>query len=212
MKIFGRWLLAFLIVAAVLAVGFLWWKVDLQWRPKTITKKQAEITTVLESAGWVSPGLAGPKLYMLSFRSCPDCEVFKQTYYPRLHAAQVDTRLIEIARRDFKGVAKSTPAERATVAELWVNRSWALAERWDATPIDAWKAQGIPSADGDVGRTAVIEAGRKTVDDLTTLLKANGVRLAYPTLIWWDKDGKMRTLAWRDGIKYDRVMKELAAK
>jgi len=210
MKIFGRWLLAVVIIAAVLAGGWWWWKTDLRWRPKTITKNQAEITKILEGSGWVSPGLAGPKLYMISFRSCPDCVVFKRTYYPRLHAAQVDTRLIEIARADHNGVPKSTPVERATVAELWVNRSWALSENWDNTPIDAWKAQGIPPADGDVARTAVIEAGRTMIKDLAPLLKANGVTLAYPTLIWWDKAGAMRTLAWDEGVKYDRVMKELA--
>jgi glutaredoxin len=210
MKIFGRWLLAILIIAAVLGAGWYWWKTDLKWRPKTITKNQAEITKVLESSGWVSPGLAGPKLYILSFRSCPDCIAFKRTYFARLHAAQVDTRVIEIARKDYKGVPKSTPVERATVAELWVNRSWALAENWDNTPIDAWKAEGIAPADGDVARTAVIEAGRKTVEDLSTLLKPNGVTLAYPTLIWWNKDGQMRTLAWDEGVKYDRAIKELA--
>lgn len=210
MKIFGRWVLAILIIGLVAAGGWWWWKTDLQWRPKTITKNQAEITRILEGAGWVSPKLAGPKLYMISFRSCPDCIVFKKTYYPRLHAAQVDTRLIEIARADRNGVPKSTPVERATVAELWINRSWALSERWDATPIDAWRAEGIPPADGDIARTAVVEAGRKMIADLTPLLKANGVTLAYPTLIWWDKAGNMRTFAWREGVKYGRVMKELA--
>jgi hypothetical protein len=198
MKIFGRWLLAILIVIVVLGGGFLWWKTDLRWRPKTITKNQAEITKVLEGAGWVSPNLAGPKMYMVSFRSCPDCVVFKKEYFPRLHAAQVDTRLIEFARRDYNGLPKSTPVERATVAELWVNRSWALSERWDATPIDAWKAQGIPPADGDVARTAVIEAGRASVDSLKALLKPSGVTLAYPTLIWWNKNGEIRTQAWRE--------------
>ena len=107
--------------------------------------------------------------------------------------------MIEIARRDDNGVAQSTPVERATVAELWVNRRWALSEPGTPRPIDAWKAQGIPPADGDVARTAVVEAGRKMVEDLTPLLKANGVTFAYPLLVWWAKDGKMRTLAWRDG-------------
>lgn len=212
MKIFGRWVLGILIVAALLAGGWWWWKTDLQWRPKTITKKQAEITRLLEGAGWVSPGLKGQKLYMVSFRSCPDCVVFKREYFPRLHAAGVDTRLIEFARRDYKGVPRSTAIERTTVAELWVNRSWALSERWDATPIDAWTAEGIPAADGDAARSAVIEAGRKFNDDLKVLLKANGVTLAYPTFVWWDKQGRMRTLAWDEDVRYDRMLDELAPK
>jgi hypothetical protein len=210
MRIFGRWMLGFLLIAVVLGAGWLWWSTDVRWRPKTITKNAAEITRLLETAGWVSPGLQGARVYMISFRSCPDCVAFKQEHFPRLHEAQVDTRLIEFARRDYKGVPKSTPIERATVAELWVNRSWALSERWDATPIDAWKAQGIPPADGDVARTAVVEAGRKFNDDLKDLLKANGVALAYPTFIWWDKAGKMRTLAWREDVRYDHMLDELA--
>lgn len=210
MKIFGRWILGILLIAVVLGAGWLWWSTDIQWRPKTITKNEAEITRLLETAGWVSPGLQGQRLYMVSFRSCPDCVVFKREYFPRLHKAQVDTRLIEFARRDYQGVPKSTPIERSTVAELWVNRSWALSERWDATPIDAWKAQGIPPADGDVARTAVVEAGRKFNDDLKGLLKSNGVTLAYPTFIWWDKAGKMRTFAWRENARYGKMLDELA--
>ena len=120
--------------------------------------------SVAGPTGWVSPGLKGPKLYMVSFRTCPDCVRFKSEEYPGLHKANVDTRLIEIARADRNGVPKSTPAERATVAELWVNRSWALSEKWDATPVEAWTAKGIAPADGDVARSAVIEAGRKTVE------------------------------------------------
>ena len=189
MKRFGLWFVAVVVVAAVGAGALTYWNVELRWRPKTITRNQAEIAKILETAGWVSPGLKGQKLYMVSFRTCPDCVRFKHEEYPGLHKAGVDTRLIEIARADRNGVPKSTPAERATVAELWVNRSWALSERWDATPVEAWTAKGIAPADGDVARTAVIEAGRKTVEDLRPLLKANGVNFAYPLLVWWTSSG-----------------------
>jgi hypothetical protein len=128
MKRFGRWLVAIVVIAAVGAGAWAYWNYDLRWRPKTITRNQAEIAKILETAGWVSPGLKGPKLYMVSFRTCPDCVRFKSEEYPGLHKAGVDTRLIEIARADRNGVPKSTPAERATVAEMWVNRSWALSE------------------------------------------------------------------------------------
>jgi hypothetical protein len=142
MKRFGRWLVAIVVIAAVGAGAWAYWNYDLRWRPKTITRNQAEIAKILETAGWVSPGLKGPKLYMVSFRTCPDCVRFKSEEYPGLHKAGVDTRLIEIARADRNGVPKSTPAERATVAEMWVNRSWALSEAWDATPVEAWTAAG----------------------------------------------------------------------
>lgn len=209
MKRFQLWAIVILAAALVGAGGFAWWSYDLRWRPKTITKHQAEIARILETSGWVSPGKTGPKLYMISFRTCPDCVRFKAEEFPLLHKAGVDTRVIEIARRDRNGVSKSTAAERATVAELWLNRSWPLMERWEATPAEAWTAPGIAPADGDMARSAVVEAGRKMVDDLQPLLRANGIHFAYPTLIWWTKDGKMRGCACERRETYRFVRREL---
>lgn len=200
------------LAAVVVVIGagwWAWWNFELRWRPKTITKNQAEIAKILEGSGWVSPGLKGPKLYMISFRTCPDCVRFKKEEYPRLHKAGIDTRLIEIARADRNGVPKSTPVERATVAELWINRSWALSEKWDATPVDAWTAPGLKPADGDIARTAVIEAGRKSVEDLVPLLKQNGVNFAYPLLVWWTPDGQMKACACEKRETYRFVRKDL---
>ncbi|MGE5566770.1 MAG: hypothetical protein ACM3YN_11530 [Parcubacteria group bacterium] len=204
------WLLLILVLAG--AAYWALWNYDLRWRPKTITKHQAEIAQALQQAGWVSPGNKGPVLYVIGYRSCEDCVRFKAEEVPKLLKAGVDTRIVEIARRDKNGIARSTPAERATVAELWTNRSWALAEQWDQTPIDAWTAQGIPPADGDTARTAVIEAGRNLVDKLVPLLKDNGVRFAYPTLIWWNAEGEMRACACEKRQTYRFVEKELGAR
>jgi len=209
MKKVHAWVLLALFVTAIGGGLYAWWRVDLRWRPHTIRKQGAEITRLVENAGWVSPGLAGPKLYMISFRSCPDCIRFKTEQFPDLHAAGVDTRVIEIARRDVNGVEKSTAVERATVAELWANRSWKLMEAWEATPIEAWTATGIAPADGDIARSAIIEAGRKTVDELKPMMKANGVSFAYPLLIWWTKDGQMRACACEKPETYKYVRKEL---
>jgi hypothetical protein len=211
MKNLGRWLIAVAVLVALGAGAFAYWNHELRWRPKSITRNQVEIARILENSGWVSPGLKGPRLYMVSFRTCPDCVRFKAREYPGLHKAGVDTRLIEIARADRNGLAKSTPAERATVAELWLNRSWALSERWDATPVEAWTAPGLKPADGDTARTAVIEAGRKTVEDLRPLLKANGVNFAYPLLVWWTKDGQMKACACERRETYRFVRKDLGA-
>ena len=63
------------LVLVVLAVGgglYGWWALDLRWRPHTITKSQAEISGLLQRSGWVSPGLKGPVLYEIGFRSCVD--------------------------------------------------------------------------------------------------------------------------------------------
>ena len=209
MKKFRLWATAVLGVAVVAGVLGAWWYFDLRWQPKTIVRHQAEITRILEQSGWVSPGLPGKKLYMVSFRTCPDCLRFKGEEFPKLHAAGIDTRVIEVARRDRNGVAKSTPAERATVAELWLNRSWKLMEQWESVPPEAWTAPGLRPADGDAARSAVIEAGRKMTEDLTPLLKANGVKFAYPTLVWWDDQGRMRACACEKRETYRFVMKEL---
>ena len=200
-----------LVALAAGAGGWAWWSYDLRWRPKTIERHQEEIARILETAGWVSPGRTGPKVYVVSFRACPDCVRYMTEEFPALHAAGVDTRVIEIARADQNALPKSTAVERATVAELWLNRSWALLERWRAAPAGAWTAEGIAPADGDMARTAVVEAGRRMVADLQPLLKANGLDFAYPTLIWWTRDGKMRGCVCEDPRTYPHVRKELGA-
>lgn len=211
MKKLMRGLIAFLVLAVVAAGAYGYWNFELRWRSKTITKHQAEIAKILQESGWVSPGLTGPKLYMVSYRSCPECARFKAEAVPALHKAGVDTRVIEIARADENGAPKSTPVERATVAELWVNRSWALAQRWNATPVAAWTAPGVKPADGDIARTAVIEAGRANVEKLGPLLKDNGVGSGWPLMVWWTKDGQMRACACEAPETYRFVRKELGA-
>ena len=106
------------------------------------------------------------------------------------------------------------PAERATVAELWTNRSWPLLEQWENTPPDAWNAAGIRPADGDAARTAVVEQGRTLVDYLKTLLGDNGLEhggFRYPTLVWWDKRGRMRACTCENPATYRLVRHELGA-
>ena len=209
-----RFQYAAIAVLALVLVGvgyFAFWNYELRWRPKTITRNQAEITRILETSGWVSPGKAGPKVYMIAFRTCPDCQRFKGEEFPQLAAANVDTRVIMIARRDLNGRPQSTPAERATVAELWLNRSWPLLQRWESVAPQAWTAPGVPSADGDMARTAVVEAGRRLVDDLQPLLRQNGINLTYPTLVWWTKDGEMRACACDRPERYKYVARDLGA-
>ena len=211
LKLWGSLILVLVVVGAGL---YGWWALDLRWRPKTITRNQAEISNLLQRAGWVSPGNKGPVLYEIGFRSCEDCIRLRLEEFPRYQKAGVDTRVILVARRDYNGVAKSTPAERATVAELWFNRSWALLEKWETTPVDAWTARGIAPADNDAARSAVVEQGRLLVDQITPLLAKNGVDnhgFRYPTLVWWDKQGRMRACACEQRPTYRFVRRELGA-
>jgi hypothetical protein len=116
-----------------------------------------------------------------------------------------------IALPDANGLPHSTPAERNTVAELWTNRSWKLYQQWSLANPATWTAPNLAPADGDAARTAVIEVGRDLVKTLEGQLKDNGVNLAYPTLVWWTKDGKMRACACESPQTYRFVEKELGA-
>jgi hypothetical protein len=97
------------------------------------------------------------------------------------------------------------------VAELWVNRNWGLFQTWMSAAPDAWTAPRIPPADGDVARSAVVEAGRDLVDRLNPLIKANGVKPGYPTLIWWAKDGALEACDCQATQTYVYVRKDLGA-
>jgi hypothetical protein len=199
------------VLAVAGAVVFLMWDLDWRWRPHTITKHQDEIAQALAQSGWVSPHLTGPKVYVVVYRACDACGQLEQTVFPKLQAADVDTRVILIAQPDLNGQPRSTAAERNTVAELWTNRSWKLFQQWSLATPAAWTAPNIPSADGDAARSAVIEVGRQLTTRLAGQLKDNGVDLDYPTLIWWTKDGKMRACACTSAQSYGFLEKELGA-
>lgn len=209
-------LIAVLVLLAVLAAALvlIWWRLEGRWRPKTITKHQAEISALLESAGWVSHHAAGPKVYVIGFRACPDWSRYFTEEVPKLQKSGAETRLILVARRDENGQSKSTPQERSTVAELWANRSLPLLEIWQGQPPERWTASGIASADGDAARSSIVEQSRELVDKLQPLLKDNGLdrdRLRYPTVVWWTKDGKMKACACEAKQTYRFVRRDLGA-
>ncbi len=170
----------------------------------SITKDAPKIEALLKSSGWVSPHIKGKALYMLSFRSCPDCIRFETEQFPDLHKAKIDTRVIVVARR-----AKSTEPERTGVAEVWATRSWKTFEDWTTTPVDAWTGEGLKSGDTDPARAALVEKGRVLVDELTPLLAENNIELRYPTLIWKDAKGQLRGCACEDRSEYKYIRSEL---
>ena len=206
------------IVVVAGAVVYLMWDLDWRWRPHTLTKRQAEIAQTLDQSGWVSPHLTGPKVYVILYQGCEPCQAQLPTAVPKLQAADVDTRMIVIARADQNGQALSTPQDRALTAELWTNRSWKLFQQTfpaiagaPAAPAIQARPPVIPPADGDAARSAVIEVGRQLTTNLTDQLQGNGVRFGYPTLIWWTKDGKMRACACTSPQSLGFVEKELGA-
>jgi len=219
MRAVRNFLLMILVLGGAAAAGYFYWDHEYRWAPHVITKDQDEIAKILDASGWVAPpppststpGASAPKLYMIAYRGCEDCARFEQAALPALRKAGVDARVIMIARADVNGQPKSTAGERSTVAELWVNRSWKLYEKWSAAPADNWPAQGIPPADGDVARSAVVEAGRAAMDKLEPLLKDNGIKLEYPVVIWWAKDGKMEGCACENPHTDRFVLKDMGA-
>ena len=76
-------------------------------------------------------------------------------------------------------------------------------------PASGWTAPGVPAADGDPARMAIVEAGRKTVNDLRPLLKAHGVAFDYPVLVWWDQTGRMRGRGADRTESWDDVLEDL---
>jgi hypothetical protein len=204
-------LIALTILAlAVIAGGVFIWRVEAGLRPITVTKNAPEIAKILASSGWVSPHVAGSKtLYMISFRSCPWCIVYEKSEFPALQKAGVDTRVIMVARRDKQGESQSSAFERSTVAELWVNRSWPLFEKWSAVQPTEWTAPGITPADSDIARSGVVELSRKTIDDLTKLMPFEKGKMGYPTLIWWDAQGRMRAYVGWEAPAAKHIRREL---
>lgn len=200
-----------LVLVAAAAAIWAWWAYELRWRPKEIERHQLEIVRALESSGWVSPGdQKGRPFYMIAHGGCEPCEAFREEYFTALEAAGFDTRVVMIARPDVNALPQSTPEERATVAQLWLARNWDLLKAWDEAPAGAWTAAGIPPADGDPARTAVVDAGRQLINDLQPLLRANDVAFDYPVLIWWDEKGRMRGRGADRRESWEEVLEDLA--
>jgi hypothetical protein len=210
MRTSAKPVLSGLIAVALLATaGYAWSGTDLQDRPKTL-QHEAEIASLLEHSGWVSPGLSKDKvLYMISWQACPPCIVFEHEEFPKLHAAGVDTRVIVYAR-----ASSSTPQERAGVAELWKNRSWETWKRFTVIPTAAWTAAGLPP-DTVPERAALVVKSQAFADKMRVLMAANGIgtreHLNLPTLIWRGKDGHLRGCGCEKAETRKYVLQELGA-
>src|ERR1700747_2618270 len=129
-----------LLIGAAIAGG-LGWAYEYFWarfQPKILTKDVAQIQRLLDEGDWVSPGRPGRALYMVTYRDCDACLAYQRQEFPKLAAANVDTRVLVFVRPDEAGEALSSPSERSTVAELWINRSWDFYEKWTATPEGDW--------------------------------------------------------------------------
>jgi hypothetical protein len=200
-----------LVIGGVIAGGGYWayYNFYARFQPVTISKNQAAIEQLLSEGDWVSPGHTGPQLYMVMYRDCQSCIDYMRDEFPKLAAANVDTRVIVFARADREGLQQSTPVERATVAELWINRDWGLFSRWMATPRHDWTGEGLRQAEKDWARKAVVSASREYVNELFPLVKAAGLTDDYPLLIWRDHDGFMKACACTDSRSFHFIRSDL---
>lgn len=174
----------------------------------TLTKHGPEILKLLKQSGWVSPHLSKRRwIYMISFRSCPDCIRFETEQFPALQKARIDTRVVMVARR-----AKSTEPERTGVGELWAKRDWKTYEKWTGMPVAAWTGEGYPSGDNDPKRAALVEKSRVLIDQIKPLLADEGIDLRYPSFVWKDARGRIRGCACEQPDSYPALRADLGIK
>ena len=165
----------------------------------TLTEQTQELETLLAEMPWVSKSLSErlsdtKAVYQFSFRTCPPCIRFKTEGWPELEAAGIEPRLVMTARR-----SKSTADERTAVVELARTRDWDMAKSWMAanSPNGYYRKMTFTPTDGNTAREADLEKLRSQIDKLDAILAANGVDMAYPAIVWQDKDN-----VWKAEIGY----------
>ncbi len=213
MRRFLIWSALALVIGLALAGTGYWayWNFYARFQPVTVTRNQAEIQRLLDEASWVSAGNGGEALYVIGYRDSASTQRYEREEADKLRAAGIETRIVVFARADREGQALSTPAERATVAELWLSRDWSLYQRWTATPSSNWTAAGIPVSDGNLARSAVVDASRQFVAQLTSLLRDAGAPTGYPLIIWRDREGFMKVCACADSRSWVFIRDDVGA-
>ncbi len=214
MRRFLVWTTLLIIVGLALAgAGYWgWWNYFARFQPVTVSQNQAEIQRLLDDAPWVSPGdVTGSPVYVVGYRDSDALMRFQREEGPKLRAAGADLRVVMFARPDLEGLAQSTAAERATVAELWLTRDWTLYRRWTDTPVANWTASGLAPADGDLTRTAIVAGGRDFARRLGDLLEPSGVREGYPVILWRDRQGFLKACACTDARSWAYIRDDLGA-
>lgn len=213
MRRFFVWSALAAVIGLALAGGGYWayWNFYARFQPVTVTRHQAEIQQLLDESSWISAGGGGAPLYIVGYRDSAAMQRYEAEEVPKLRAAGVEARIIVFARPDREGLAQSTAAERATVAELWLTRDWVLYQRWTATPSRNWTAAGIPAADGNLARAAVVEAGRDFVAALSRYLGDAGLQTRYPLIVWRDREGFMKACACSDSRSWAFIRDDLDA-
>lgn len=210
---FFFWSLLSALAGVILAgVGFgAFWMLHARFQPVALpTETAEEVQRLLDQASWVSDGSGGPPVYVVGWRDGEAVQRFMRDEAPRLRNVGAETRLILFARADQEGRPRSTAIERATIAELWLSRDWTLYRRWAETPARSWTGAGLPNADHDLSRAAMVEAGRRFDAALEEALGAAGVTIRYPLVLWRDRTGALMACGCSDRGLWSRIEGDLA--
>ena len=201
------------LVGLVIALTGLWSYNHFYGRflPTTIQQNPAEVQQLLDGARWVSEGTGSRPVYVIAYRESPAFDRWRTEEMGRLVAGGADLRMIVFARPDHQGQVLSTAPERSTVAELWLTRDWDLYQRWMSSPVQTWTAAQLAPADGDLARTAVVDAGRNFIGELGEALSRSSVPLRYPLIIWRDEQGFLKACACDDPRSWAFVRDDLGA-
>lgn len=213
MRRFLIWSALAVVIGLAIAGGGYWayWNFYARFQPVTVSRNQTEIQRLLDEASWLSGGGGGEPLYVIGYRDSASFQRYQLQEADRLRAGGVEMRVIVFARPDREGAPQSTPTERSTIAELWLSRDWSLYERWLATPSRNWTAAGVPAADGNLARSAVVEASRQFTTRLNDLLRDAGVPTGYPLVIWRDREGFLKACACSDSRSWVFVRDDVGA-
>lgn len=213
MRRFFVWSALAAVIGLAVAIGGFWayHHFYARFQPVTVERNQKAIQDLLEQSSWISAGGGGEPLYIIGYRDSAAMQRYEREEVPKLRAAGVEARIILFARPDREGLSQSTAAERASVAELWLTRDWTLYQRWTATPVRNWTAAGIPAADGNLARGAVVEAGRNFIASLSEKLGEEGLQTRYPLVIWRDREGFMKACACSDSRSWAFIRDDLDA-
>lgn len=213
MRRFFIWSALAALIGLLLAGGGYWayWTFYARFQPVTVSRDAAEIQRLLDASAWIGPGGGAEPVWLIGYRDSAALQRYEVEEGPKLRAAGADLRIVVFARPDQDGAKRSTAAERATVAELWITRDWELYQRWTATPGANWTAAGLPSADGDLTRASVVAAGREFARRLSGHLRKSGVRRAYPLILWRDRQGYLKACACDDARSWAFIRDDLGA-
>ncbi|KAK0341080.1 hypothetical protein LTR94_027880, partial [Friedmanniomyces endolithicus] len=83
--------------------------------------------------------------------------------------------------------------------------------RWAATPSRSWTAAGLPQADGNLARSAVVDASRQFETQLRGLLSEAGVEVSYPLILWRDRSGFLKACGCSDPRSWAFIRDDLNA-